>query len=210
MNIKEILYKKFFLFEGLTFEEIDSLMEFGGVKNGKFSTNQILHDSQCVDKIGILIKGKAAIKSGENGVIIKKVAQYEAFGAASLFDKPKYLTTVYATSEGEMLTIDKDFVIHCLLNNNKASLNYITFLSKKITFLNTKINAYTAKSAENKLYTYLLQLPRNGNELNLTINLATLSKMIGVGRATLYRAFEKLENNGLITKIDKKIILNEV
>ena len=40
--------------------------------------------------------------------------------------------------------------------------------------------------------------------------MSTIAKMIGIGRATLYRAFEKLEKNGTITKQDKKIILNEV
>jgi DNA-binding transcriptional regulator YhcF (GntR family) len=34
--------------------------------------------------------------------------------------------------------------------------------------------------------------------------------MIGIGRATLYRAFDKLEQNGTITKKEKIIILNEV
>jgi hypothetical protein len=34
--------------------------------------------------------------------------------------------------------------------------------------------------------------------------------MLGIGRATLYRAFDKLEQNGTIIKKDKKIFLNEV
>ena len=38
----------------------------------------------------------------------------------------------------------------------------------------------------------------------------TIAKMIGFGRATLYRALDKLEKSGTLTKIDKKIIFNEV
>ena len=36
--------------------------------------------------------------------------------------------------------------------------------------------------------------------------MSTLAKMIGIGRATLYRAFEKLEFSGLIIKNDKNIL----
>lgn len=210
MNYKQVLLENFFLFNGLKISEIEELISRFNITIEKFLPGQILHDSQSSDKIGILVKGKATIKSGIDGVIIKKVALYESFGAASLFDKPKYLTAVYANTEGEMISIGKDLVLHCIHNNTRAALNYICFLSKKITFLNTKINAYTAKSAESKLYAYLAQLPRDGDELELTVNLATLARMIGVGRATLYRAFEKLEKNGLIIKNDKKIIFNEV
>lgn len=210
MNYKQVLFENFFLFRGLEIREIEELLSKFNITVEKFSQGQILHDSQNSNKIGILIKGKATIKSGADGVIIKKVALYESFGAASLFDKPKYLTAVYANTEGEMISISKDLVLHCINNNTKASLNYISFLSKKITFLNTKINAYSAKLAESKLYAYLVQLPRDGDELELTINLATLARMIGVGRATLYRSFDKLEKSGLITKIGKKIIFNEV
>jgi CRP-like cAMP-binding protein len=34
--------------------------------------------------------------------------------------------------------------------------------------------------------------------------------MLGIGRASLYRAFEKLEKDGLIIKNNKEIIINEV
>ena len=39
---------------------------------------------------------------------------------------------------------------------------------------------------------------------------STLAKMIGIGRASLYRSLEKLEGDGIIIRQDKRIILNEV
>ena len=42
------------------------------------------------------------------------------------------------------------------------------------------------------------------------MDMSTVAKMLGIGRATLYRAFDKLEQNGSIIKNDKKIIFNEV
>ena len=89
-------------------------------------------------------------------------------------------------------------------------MNYIKLLAKKIGFLNKKISAYTAKTTDNKLYTYLLQLPRNDNKLVLSTDFSAIAKMLGIGRASLYRAFDKLEKDGLIIKKNKEIILKEV
>ena len=161
-------------------------------------------------KIGIIIKGKAIIKSGDEGVIIKKLEKNDVYGAASLFDTPSHLTSVVALTDCSVLTMNKEFIENCIKENTTVSLNYIEFLAKRVSFLNRKINAYTAKSAENKLYMYLLQLPRIDNSIILSVEMSTVAKMLGIGRATLYRAFDKLEQNGTITKKDKKIILNEV
>ena len=53
-------------------------------------------------------------------------------------------------------------------------------------------------------------MPRNGNIVELNVSLSTLAKMIGIGRASLYRAIDKLESNGTIKKTEKQIILSEV
>ena len=76
--------------------------------------------------------------------------------------------------------------------------------------MNLKIDAYTAKTAESKLYSYLLQLPREKNKIVLKTDFSGIAKMIGIGRASLYRAFNKLENDGLIIKNNKEITLCEV
>lgn len=210
MDIKKYLHENFFLFSELNDEEFSLIVEKETFKLEIFNSGDILHNNKNSQKIGIIIKGKAAIRSGEEGVIIRRLSPNDVFGVASLFDSPSYFTSVIALSDGAIITLSKDFVIKCLNIFPNLSLRYITFLSKKISFLNTKINAYTAKSAENKLYTYLLQLPRNKDSVTLNINMATLAKMLGIGRATLYRSFDKLISQGLILKKDKIIILKEV
>lgn len=210
MNINKYLFENFFLFQGLDVLEFNDLMQNEGIVTEKFSSGDILHSSKNTKKIGILIKGRAVIQSGDDGVIIRKLSSNDIFGAAALFDAPSYLTSVIAVSDGEMITLSKEFIEKCIILKPELALRYISFLSKRISFLNSKINAYTAKSAENKLYAYLLQLPRDENIIKINVNMATLAKMIGVGRATLYRSFDKLVSQGIITKNEKFIILNEV
>lgn len=210
MDIKSYLKENFILFKNLNQNEIDKILLYDGIYEENFSQGDIMQNNKTLCKIGIIVKGKAIIKSGEDGVIIKKLEKNDVFGVASLFDNPKHLTSVIATTDCSIITMNKSFIENCIKENNKIALNYIEVLAKRVSFLNTKINAYTAKSAENKLYTYLLQLPRLNNEIELTVDMSTIAKMLGIGRATLYRAFDKLENNGIIIKNDKKIILKEV
>lgn len=210
MKHKSFLKENFFLFLDVDDAKVDTMLLFDGIKIEEYSPQEILQSSKTPEKIGIIVKGNAIARSGDDGVIIRKMTAKDTYGAACLFDKPNYLTCVVAVSNCTVITFDKSFVEKCISYDEIVSKNYITFLAKRISFLNSKINSYTAKNAENKLYAYLLQLPRNGNTVDLKVSFSTLAKMIGIGRASLYRSFEKLESNGTITKKDKKIILNEV
>lgn len=204
------LKENFFLFNGLSEGEIEALSRNISLNEIKYCHGDIIQNKKIHDKIGIILKGKAVIRSGTDGVIINKIGKNDTFGVASLFDDPNHYTTVIALTDCAVISFEKNFVERCVKSNSTVAMNYIGFLSKKVSFLNLKINAYTAKSAENKLLAYLNMLPRNGNTVELNNDMSTIAKMIGVGRATLYRALEKLIQEGIITKIDKKIIFNEV
>ena len=65
--------------------------------------------SKTEEKIGIILKGNAIIRSGEDGVIIRKLQQKDTYGAACLFDKPTYLTYVSAVSYCSVITFNKSF-----------------------------------------------------------------------------------------------------
>jgi CRP-like cAMP-binding protein len=208
-SISEIL-SNIFLFNGISKTDIEHCCTFKGCEITKYSKNDVLLCAKSDKRIGIIIEGKATIISGDDGVIIKKLSQSDIYGVAILFDEPDYLTKVIATSNCTVLSISREFVQKCIEYNHKISLNYIEYLAKKISFLNDRISSYTAKSAENKLYSYLLQLPRTENTVILKNDFSAIAKMIGIGRASLYRAFDKLEENGLIRKNQKEIILCEV
>lgn len=210
MNEIEFLYENFFLFKGLDKKKIDKLINQNGIEKKKYLSGDLMLSNTTSSQIGIITKGKAIIKSGSDGAIIKKLGSFDLFGVASLFDEPSHLTYVQAITDCEVIAMSKEFVTNCILEEKTVSLNYIELLAKKIGFLNAKINAYTAKSAENKLYTYLLQQPRTDNYVELNQDMSLIAKMLGIGRATLYRAFDKLVNSGIITKKDKFIIFNEV
>ena len=210
MDNKIFLKENLFLFKNVPSEEIDKILEDNKFEEKHYSAGETIQGITQHEKIGIISKGKATVRSGIDGVILNKLNKGDIYGVAAMFNEPTHSTIVVATSECSVITMDKPFVTACISENKQISLNYIEFLSKKINFLNKKINACTAKSAENKLYNYLLQLPRAGNVIQINVDMSTIAKMLGIGRATLYRAFEKLIENGTIAKSDKIITLNEV
>lgn len=211
MKYKKFIKENFFLFRSVQESSIDKMLSFDGVLVEEFLPGEIILNSQTSEKIYLVYKGNAVIRSGEDGVILRKLSASDSFGAASLFDKHMYSTTVFATSSMQIISFSKEFVEKCIEFDKTVSINYISFLAKRISFLNRKIEAFTAKNAENKLYSYISNLPRSeGGEVEINVSMSTLSKMLAIGRASLYRSFEKLEASGQITKNGKKIILNEV
>ncbi|MBQ9744915.1 MAG: Crp/Fnr family transcriptional regulator [Clostridia bacterium] len=208
-NTREIL-SNIFLFENISYATIDKCCSFEGCNIVDYQSGDILQDFKSEQNIGILLNGKASIISGDDGVIIRKLVKDDIYGVAKIFDNQKHLTKIVATSKCSVLIINKEFIEKCIEADKNIALNYIKLLAKKIGFLNKKISAYTAKTTDNKLYTYLLQLPRKDNKIVLNTDFSAIAKMLGIGRASLYRAFDKLENDGLIIKKDKEIILKEV
>ena len=208
-NIYEILSKSF-LFENVHNEVIKKCCNNNGYAFLDFSPGDIMLDSESEKYLGFILSGKASIISINNNVIIKKLTKSDLYGVAKLFDETKYPTKIVATSKCSVLALNKNFVERCMECDKQISLNYIKLLAKKISFLNNKISAYTAKSTDGKLYAYLLQIPREDNKIVLNSDFSAIAKMLGIGRASLYRAFEKLEKDGLIIKKDKEILLKEV
>ena len=96
-----------------------------------------------------------------------------------MFDtEPKYSTRVVSASQSTVLILSKDFLLKCFSKSPKIVTNYLEQLASKISFLNAKISSYTAKSAENKLLAYLMQLPRENNVVFLNTDFSSIAKMI--------------------------------
>ena len=204
-NIKKLL-SGIFLFEKVDSKTINACCELEGYSISEYSPGDTMQDYKSAQNIGLVLSGKATIISGDDGVIIRKLIKDDIYGVAKLFDTPKYLTKVVATTKCSVLKISKEFVEKCIELDRKIAFNYISLLAKKISFLNNKISSYTAKTTDNKLYTYLLQLPRIDNKIVLNTDFSAIAKMLGIGRASLYRAFDKLEKDGLIIKNNKEIL----
>ena len=80
--------------------------------------------------------------------------------------------------------------------------NYLRYLTGRVRFLSGRLRSVAQTGAEGKLARYLLTLP-SGEPLRLSAT--DLAKRLGISRASLYRAFQALEDARLIRREGKSM-----
>ena len=158
--------------------------------------------------LGVLLHGWAEITSADTGksVLLRKLTAPGVFGAASLFcpEAPNFSRTEAKTA-CTVLQIPLDAVRALLSLDESFRDAYLTFLSGRVRFLNQKIRAFTAGSADRRLALWLIS--EESDVITLPTSISSLADMLDIGRASLYRALDKLEEEGLITRKGRTITL---
>lgn len=160
--------------------------------------------------LGVILSGKASIYGRNSGrkVLLNRLSRGDVFGAASVFfEEHESVSTVVAGTKCRVLFIERDCLETIIKSDFSVASAYIEFLSGKIYFLNKKIIAFTAGSAEAALSCYLLE--RADMSDTVAVNMTRLASALNIGRTTLYRAADALVREGLIACDGKEIrILN--
>ena len=170
-----------------------------------FEKGQIIYSpGHYQHSLGIIVRGRAVVEK-ECGVLLNDLGAGQCFGAAALFvPQDQYVTTVRAKTGCSILFLSMEQMRDILLQNPAIAFNYIRFLSGRIQFLNRKIDSFTAPGAQQALLSYLRQQP-GGKSVGLSM--VKLSEMLNIGRTSLYRAVEQLEQCGKIKREGKIIQL---
>ena len=142
-------------------------------------------------------------------MLIKTVSEGAIFGIANLYsENAAFPTRISAKKSCKVLFISPDDVRSLIENDPSVMRAFMAFLSEKIVYLNKKINSFTAGSAERRLTLFLADNAENDIYTSET-SLSALATMLDIGRASLYRALDKLELEGLIERKDRSIILKD-
>ena len=161
--------------------------------------------------IGIVTEGEAYIVSStrENSPILRTLKRGAIFGAASLFDASSgYTTYVRAKTQCTVAYIKSAGIRKLCYEVPEIAINYIEFLSGRITFLNKKLSAFTAENADAKLAYYLYELSDGkADEIKVSVTYSQLAENLGIGRASLYRSLDTLTDNGIVKKNAKTITI---
>ena len=127
------------------------------------------------------------------------------FGIANLFSDAPYISMIRAEGECRVLHISEGAIRTLLESDSGFLYRYLAFLSDRIRYLNRKIGFLTAGSAEQRLALYLASF--GGDTVRLEDSISSLSELLDVGRASLYRAFDRLTEDGFIRKEGRSITL---
>ena len=166
-----------------------------------------------VGSIGIILSGNARIcrmdDTGES-VTVRNISEGELFGVAGVFGEwSKEKSHIVATKPCRVLYITEAQLRSILMQYPTVAVNYITFLTEKIKFLNRRTDTFSAKSASHKLYEHLISVADSDGKVSLKIGLAELARRLKMGRSSLYRSLDELQSNGLLKKENGVLILKE-
>lgn len=207
------VYEDLFLLDGLENREKEEII-FAFPEPVKFEKGELICSCEATSfALGFIVSGSAfAVTNNANKVVMKKFLPGMCFGAAALFGGGgKYVSTVAAEQTTEIIFFTEERLTEFFKAYPNTAVNYITFLSDKIRFLNQKISVITCQSAEDTVFQYLLCTKNNDGYAVLPQSMTMLAKMLGLGRASLYRSLDRLEQNGYIKRENNeiKVIKNE-
>ncbi len=166
-----------------------------------FSKGETIYsEKQFRRSIGVILSGSAkAVPLGGDGVL-SYFKEGSVFGAAAVFgDNTEYISRIEAVKPCTVQFIEEETLARVFEKYPQVAVNYVSFLSSRIRFLNEKLSIMMRDGAEGKLYAYLLK--NGGYEGKMT----GLSSILCMGRTTLYRELANLEQKKLIVREDGKI-----
>lgn len=197
------------------FKGAESELLEGALSNGEFvvraysSGNMIYCPEEQEKRMIIFLSGKADVYSADTSrtTLLRTVTSGGIVGVANLFSAEPFVSRVIADKSCKTLEISAKHFGKMLEKDKNMLYNYISFLSDRICFLNRKIVYLTAGSAERKLAHFLASLAdeQGCDSFELPVTMNSLAEVLNLGRASLYRAADKLEADGLITREGKKI-----
>ncbi len=152
--------------------------------------------------LGMVLRGRVQVR--RETLLVSTLSAGDVFGAAALFtDREDYPTTLTALTDCELLLIPQEGVRRMLRESPGFAEAYVVYLSGRIQFLSSRLDAVSAGSAEGKLAHYLLSAADGAGRVDGSAT--QMCQRIGVGRATLYRAFGALERAGAIAREGKSV-----
>ena len=174
-----------------------------GVTAEAFSAGETVYQPHQFRRcLGFLLAGQVQVTNAALSVSVLEAG--ELFGAAALYnDLPDYATTLTARTNCRILFLPQEDVDRLLGEESLLRRNYLRYLSGRIRFLSGRLGALAQTGAEGKLARYLL----SSGEPSVHAPATDLAKRLGLSRASLYRAFESLETEGLIRREGKTVFV---
>ncbi len=198
------------LFHNVNQNTLKTVFREQGCQAVLFADGDIIHaPSSTQKKAGIVLSGKASVSTPHptKGTLLRFLNVGELFGVANFYSNNAYASIIRACGECSVFFFPEQAISVLLETDRTFMYNYLGFLSGRISYLNQKIGYLTAGSAERKLVWYLHSL--GSDTVYLKDSISSLSELLDVGRASLYRAFDRLIADGFIVKNGRCIqILN--
>ncbi len=203
--------KRTFLFTNIPEEDIASLIKNTKIKTEHFAKGEVIYSPTHFGKmLGFIVEGECEVQrlDTDTPLPLNTLTESSSFGALAVFSKSNsFPTHIVAKKSARVLFIHKEDIDELILKSPRISQNVISFLAKKIEFLNEKIATFSQSSVASKLAKHLLIESEAKNTDTVSLNCKRISEKLNVGRASIYRALDTLIQSGLVKSDKKQLII---
>lgn len=177
--------------------------------------NTILSNIKQENIIGIILEGYVQIvKTDYNGnrTIIEDLYDNDIFSSKlSNISNNEY--SIVTKEDTKLIILYFNEILNNQLNTsyyNQFLKNLLHIMSNKMTNINNRIEILSNKTIRNKLLAYFKIMSKRNNSkvIYLPYTFIDLADYLGVDRSAMYRELKNLKEEGLITIVNKKIILH--
>lgn len=197
------------LFSGYSEDALSELLELCRPERRRYPKHSIIYSQrEFHQELGLLLSGSILVSKGE--LVVSHLEEGALFGAAALFnEETDYVSTLRALAPCDILFFSQGAIQLLLDREPMARQNFVRYLSQRIRFLSRRIDALTQNTGEKKLSSFLLQHMGPDGSIQPIRSMTELAARLNMGRATLYRELQKLEEQGVLTRKGKEITVKE-
>ena len=118
--------------------------------------------------------------------------------------------SVFAKTDCDILKIKKEHILTLCSANRQFLHNFLKLISDKFLFVSQKLTFLSFKTIQEKLAHYLLSLKETaGGGKQFLHSLEELADFFGVSRPSLSRVLIQLENQGIISRSGKNVVIKD-
>ena len=203
------ILKKTQLFEGVSSEEISSMLSCLGARFNDYKKGEyIFSQGQRINEIVVLLKGNLHIQNDDywgNRSILGQIAVGEMFGEAyATPDSGPILNDVVAVEDSSVVFFDVNRIITTCSSacrfHSMVVQNMFFSISEKNRKLVQKMGHISKRSTREKLISYLSLEAKKQNSSSFTIpfNRQQLADFLSVDRSAMSNELCKMRDEGLI------------
>ena len=198
------------LFAGCLFETAEYALHSPGAKRAVYQKGDRVFYEQG-GALGVLLSGKVCVggRRDRHKLVLNEMYPGVVFGFSSLFEGEKHFETdICACRKSEVLWLEEALIEELLGLERRVGRNIIALQAEKISFLNEKVMSFSSSDNEKKLLLYLEALPASEEgRREVPLGMSALSARLSMGRASLYRAFDRLEEENMIRREGRAVYI---
>lgn len=209
MELNYSVLKNIPLFNGISEDELDTMLDCLGAKMKEFDKNQIIFwEGEESEYIGILLSGKVLVTKEDfdgNRSILSSVNSGELFGESYACAEVGALPVSIVASEKSKVMLIKCSKIQspCAKScsyHNRMIHNLLYIVAKNNISLNHKIEFTSKRTTKDKIMSYLYYMAKKmkSNSFTIPYNRQELADYLCVERSAMSAQIGKLRDEGII------------